>query len=402
MKELRGKHVVFIVENLSVPFDRRVWREANALKEAGSNVSVICPKGLKQDTKSYEIINDIEIYRYSIPLTQSLAVGYLWEYFKAFWATFFILLKINLKQKVNAIHVANPLEIFFPLGWLGKILNYKFIFDHHDLSPESFIYKYNVSKDSIIVKIILLMERLTVHTSDFIFSTNDSLRKIVIERDQADPSKVTIVRNGPDKSFLPVKSNPLLKKGKDFLLSYIGVMGIMDGVENIIYAIEYLVKEEDYNNFHTILIGYGDEYNNHKKLIKNLRLESFIEMPGRLSDDDVKEILSTCDICLAPDPRNGLNEYHTMNKIMDYMRMEKPIVSFDLDETKFSAGEAALYVENNDVIGFANAIRSLLNDDKLRKKLGLIGKERVEKKLTWEHSKKNLLKEYQRILSEEK
>ncbi len=399
MKELRGKHVVFIVENLSVPFDRRVWREAKALKENEARVSVICPKGFNQDKSSFENIDGIDIYRYSLPLTQSSAFGYLGEYLKAFFATLFILLRINSKFKVSAIHVANPLEIFFPLGWLGKILGYKFIFDHHDLSPESFAYKFKSSKNSVVFKIILLLEKLTVRTSSFVFTTNESMKEIVMKRDKLDESKIAIVRNGPDKGFMPVKENYLLKKGRKYLLGYIGVMGTTDGVENIIKAVDYLIKEKNIKDFYVILIGYGDEYDNHLSLISKLGLNDYVEMPGRLPDKEVKEILSTCDICLAPDPENGLNEFHTMNKIMDYMRFGKPIVSFNLKESIYSAGKAALYIKNNDIKQFAEAIITLMNNEELRNKMGEFGKEKVENKLTWEYSKNILLKSYKNIFS---
>lgn len=396
---LTGKHVVFVVENLSVPFDRRVWREAKALKTAGFEVSVICPKGLNQDKESEITISEIEIYRYNIPFTQSSKIGYIEEYLKAFLATLILVIKINRKKKIDALHVANPPEIFFPLGWLGKILRYKFIFDHHDLSPESFLYKFKKDKNNDLYKLLLLFERLTFNTSAFVFTTNQSIKKIALERTGYSESKTAIVRNGPDKKFQPLQPNPNIKNCKKYLAAYIGVMGQTDGVENIIYSVGYIVKELKRKDVYFILIGYGDEYENHVKLINELGLEDFISMPGRLPDKEVLEILSTADVCLAPDPANGLNEYHTMNKIMDYMRCGKPIVSFDLLESRYSAVEAAVFVPNNNTIEYAVKILELLDKPEIRNKMGNYGKLRVENSLKWEYSEKVLIDSYLKIFN---
>jgi glycosyltransferase involved in cell wall biosynthesis len=395
---LPGKHIVFIVENLSVPFDRRVWREANSLKNIGYEVSVICPKGMKYDNESEVIINGIQIFRYDIPFTQNSGIGYLGEYLKAFFSTLIIFIKINSNKKVDAIHVANPPEIFFPLGWLGKILGFKFIFDHHDLSPESYLYKFKKDKNDLLYKILIFFEMLTFRSADFIFSTNESIKNIASTRTKMDRNKIAIVRNGPDEKFQPCAANQTLKNGKKYLASYIGVMGQTDGVDNIILAVEHIVKIMGRDDIYFILIGYGDEFANHIKLIKKLEIENYIKMPGRLPDNEVLEILSTSDVCLAPDPANGLNEFHTMNKIMDYMRCGKPIISFDLHESRYSAEEAAIYIENNDVIKFGEGIIFLLNNDEKREKMCKYGMERVNNLLKWELSEKILVENYKRLI----
>ena len=120
-------------------------------------------------------------------------------------------------------------------------------------------------------------------------------------------------------------------------------------------------------------------------------------MPGRISDVDVLTILSTADVCLAPDPKNGLNEFHTMNKIMDYMRMGKPIVSFDLLESKYSAKSAALHVKNNKFVDFGDAIIYILENPTIALEMGKGGLERVNKFLKWEISKKELLNAYNQL-----
>ncbi len=394
-----GKHIVFIVENLSVPFDRRVWREANALKSGGYEVSVICPLEKTKDKEKRAEINGINIYRYYIPPTQSSKMGYVKEYSKAFFSTLILLLKINFKKKVHAIHVANPPEIFFPLGWLGKVLRYKFIFDQHDMSPETYLIKYKTDKNNKMYKLLLFMEKLTFKTSDFIFSTNESIRKVGIERNNYPISRSAIVRNGPDEGFKSTDPVPELKNGKKFLASYLGVMGKMDGVENIINAADYIVNVCKYYDIYFVLIGFGDEFDNLKNLVKTNKLEDFISMTGRLYDDGIKPILSTADVCLAPDPANGLNEYLTMNKIMDYMRFGKPIISFDLHESRFSAQDSAIYVKENDPEAFGKSIMEILSKPEQMKEMGKKGQERIDKFLKWEKSVQILLENYKEILN---
>ncbi|MBU0969059.1 MAG: glycosyltransferase family 4 protein [Proteobacteria bacterium] len=388
------RHVLFIVENLSVPFDRRVWREAQALNGNGYKVSVICPKGLRSDIKSFEPIEGIDIYRYNIPLTQNSKTGYINEYLRAFIATLFLLIKINLKHKVDAIHVANPPEIFFPLGWFGKLVGFKFVFDHHDLSPETYAYKFGRGKSGLMYKLLLMLERMTFFVSYHVISTNQSLTDIAKKRGKIPGDRITIVRNGPDNAFIPVSPKYELKKGKKYLAAYLGVMGQTDGVENIIFAAEKIIKEYNRKDIYFILIGFGDEYQKHCDLIKKLNLIDYIDLPGRLPDKEVLDILSTADLCLAPDPANGLNEFHTMNKIMDYMRCGKAIVSFDLAESKISADRAAIYVNNNDISNFAREIILLLDDPQKRLEMGAFGEKRVEEHLKWEYSKKIFIDTY--------
>lgn len=391
-----GKHIVFIVENLSVPFDRRVWREAKSLHSAGYKVSVICPVGYSQDREYFSNHDGINIYRYNLPYVQNTRSGYIKEYLRAFIATLFIMIKINYKNKIDALHVANPPEIFFPLGWLGKIFGFKFIFDHHDLSPESYLYKFNKSHTDKMYRFLLLMEKLTYKTSSFVFATNESLKKIAVGRTNYSESRTAIVRNGPDKNFQPVSPKPEIKKNRKYLAAYIGVMGQTDGVDIIIRAVNYIVNEAGIKDIQFVLIGFGDEYQNHVSLKEELGLSDYIDMPGRLPDRDVIEILSTADVCLAPDPANGLNEFHTMNKIMDYMRVGKPIVSFDLHETRYTAAESAVYIKDNNIYDFANSIIDLCSDREKRLRMGKIGRERV-KNFTWEISESVLLEQYSKL-----
>ena len=399
MPKKKEKHIVFIVENLSVPFDRRVWREAKTMNNAGFKVSVICPKGQNTDHESRVIIDGIEIFRYKIPLSQDSKAGYIKEYVTAFIATLARLIRIFARSRIHAIHVANPPDIFFPLGWIGKVIGCKFVFDQHDLAPETYQHKFGSNNTSMIHTVLLRCEKFTYKIADHVISTNKSIKQFAIGRGGKKEKDVTIIRNGPDKDFYAVAPDKSLAKGKTYLAAYIGVMGTQDGVDYIIKAVNYLINDKNFKDVYYILIGYGDEYENHKELIECFNLSEYIEMPGRLSDIEVLTILSSADICLAPDPKNGLNEFHTMNKIMDYMLLGKPIVSFDLKESIYSAGDAAVYIENNDYEEFGNAIINLLSDSEKCKMMGEFGKEKVEKELKWEYSINKLTSIYNTLLS---
>ena len=396
MKEFAGKHIIFIVENCSVPFDKRVWREAIALIDEGARISIICPKGVNQDRERFIKINNISIYRYTLPINVYSKLGYINEYIKALLFSFYYVIKIQIRTKIHAIHVANPPDIFFPLALYSKLFGIKFIFDHHDLSPESFSAKFN--RKGFLFRLMLLFEYLTFKTSDFIITTNESLKKMAILRGKVEENKIQIVRNGPDSKFRDIKEleerQPVDFK---YLASYIGIMGSQDGVDNIISAVDIIVNKKNRRDIKFILIGTGDQFELLREKAIEKQLIKFIEFTGRISDESAKLILANSDICLAPDPKNNLNEFHTMNKIAEYMGFGKPIVSFDLDETRFTAGESALYVLDNNILEFANSIIRLIDNPDLRLKMGKIGKDRLIKNFTWEHSKINLIKAYRHI-----
>ena len=384
--ELTGKHVVFIVENCSVPFDPRVWREAKSLKKIGCKISVISPLGFKRDEKKYEVIDDINIYRYQLPINNYSKFGYFFEYLKSFLFSTYFLLRIGFKSPINAIHIANPPDIFFPLGFMARIFGVIFIFDHHDLSPESFRVKFG-ENNRLIFKLLLIMEYFSMKVSNCVVTTNESLKDKAIKRNGVPNEKVVVVRNGPDAKFRTMTQIKRLNRNNyNYIVSYIGNMGEPDGVENIIYAADYICNHQNRRDIQFFLIGYGDRYDSLLKLTDSKNLNGNVVFTNRIEDKEAKQILYSSDVCLSPDPRNGLNEFHTMNKVAEYMAFGKPIVSFNLDESIFTAKEAAIYVKNNDPHKFGEAIISLINDEDKRKKMGEIGRDRLEKFFTWEKS----------------
>jgi len=388
--------VLILVENLSVPFDQRVWREANALTEVGYRVNVICPKGSNYDTKSYEILDNISIYRYKAYEANSSFTSYIIEYFQAIIKIIGLSLVVFFKEGFDVIQICNPPDLLFFVALPYKILGRKVIFDHHDLSPETYLTKKATSKRDFIFKILIFFERVTFKTADFVISTNESYKKIAISRGKVSKNNIIVVRNGPDKKrFKIVNGN--INNDKKHLILYFGVVSSQDGVDYLLRSIHYLIYELKRNDFHLIIIGGGSALDEMKNYAKELRIYHKVNFTGRIPDYKVIPLLSKADICVSPDPKTALNDISTMNKTLEYMAIGKPIVAYDLKETKISAGDAALYASSNDEKDFAHKILLLMDSPSLRKKLGKIGKRRIFNSLSWEHSKKNLYEAYKII-----
>ena len=398
--QFAGKKVLMLVENNSVPFDKRVWREAKTLSENGIKVKVICPKG-REHKKSKEIIDGIGIYRYNVKFSDGSAKGYIIEYIQSIIKMFLMSFKIFFfKGGFQIVHTANPPDILCIVPFFYKIFGVKYIFDEHDLTPESYLsrYGFNDKKKSYMYKILLFFQKISYRLSDVIISTNESYRTIALERG-ASSEKIVIVRNGPDSRYFDyVNPNPSWRNGFKYLAAYIGVMGVQDGVDNILKSCRYLVYELNMKDIFFVLIGNGDEFENLRKMVKDFKIEKFVHFTDRIPDADVMEILSTADVCLAPDPESPLNNHSTMNKIMEYMIYKSPIVSFNLTETKFSAQDAAIYIQNNNVEEFAKGIVYLISNKNLSNKMANFGYNRIKNTLSWENQEVNLIKAYKYAL----
>jgi len=395
MKEFAGKKILIIVENLPVPFDRRVWQEAKALKEKGAEVYVICPK-MKEYIKSFEIIEGIHIYRHPLPQAKG-KLGYLLEYsFALFWE-FFLSLKIYLKHRFHVIHGCNPPDLIFLVALPFKLLGVKYVFDHHDLCPE--LYEAKFRRKGMLYKLLLLAERLTFKFADYVISTNESYKKIALQRGKVDSNKVYVVRSAPDLSKFNVQLNnhdlEKYKKGSKYLIGYVGVIGEQDGLDLLMYVAKLLKNKE---NLRFAIIGEGPAWEDVKLLAKKLGVDDIVDFYGRVSDEELVKILSSCDVCVNPDKPCKMNELSTMNKIMEYMALKKPIVQFDLKEGKFSAQKASLYAKKGDIKDFAEKILILLRNEKLRKEMGEYGYKRLINDLSWDKQKENLWELYRQVL----
>ncbi len=389
--------ILMVVENLSVPTDPRVWAEAKTLREAGYQVSIICPKGCGRDEESYVCIDDIFIYRYRLHSTGNRFSTYIAEYGIALVMTFLLSFKVLFRHGFDVIHAANPPDIFFIIGLSYRFLGKKFLFDQHDLSPEMFKVKFKDRMKSL-YKLQFFLEKCAYQTSHVVITSNISQKKIAIERGRCPTSKVFVVRNGPNWSQMQaVTPQTELKKGWCYLLAYVGVMSSQDGVEYALYALHDLVHKRGYQDVSLVLMGDGDNASILQALAHKLELDAYVNFLGWVNRNDVSRFLSVIDIGLTPDPQNGLNEYCTMLKTMEYMAMGKPVVAFDLQEARFLAQDAALYATPNQVEDFADKIETLLNNEELRNRMGAFGRKRVEEELSWEHSRKNLLLAYEAI-----
>jgi glycosyltransferase involved in cell wall biosynthesis len=395
-KQLQGsKHILIIVENLPVPFDRRVWQEAKTLDQAGYQVSVICPK-FKGYSKSREIIEGIHVYRHTVPLEGNGVLSYFTEYLIALLFQFFIALRIYISKGFDVIHACNPPDNIFLIGTFFKLFGKKFVFDHHDINPE--LYEAKFGRRDFFYKVMLLSERLTFKLADISIATNESYKKIAIERGGMDPDKVFIVRSGPKiEQFKILPPTPTYKNGKNFLVGYIGVIGKQEGISYLLESIHHIVFVENRHDVYFQVIGGGPELEKVMTLTQELNVSDYVTFTGRISDEQVLAILNTADICVNPDEANEMNDKSTMNKVMEYMALGKPIVQFDLKEGRFSAAKSSLYAEKNNSKDFALKILALLDNPELREEMGKIGNKRVREKLAWEHQAPELIKAYEKL-----
>ncbi|MBN3963606.1 glycosyltransferase family 4 protein [Nostoc sp. NMS8] len=385
--------VLIIVENLPLPFDRRVWMEASTLIKAGYEVSVICPKG-KGFEQEYEVIDQVHIYRHEMPPDISSVSGYLKEYGTALFWEFRLAHRVWQERGFDIVHICNPPDLLFLVaGWFKLFKGVKVIFDHHDINLEMYEAKYG--RKDIFYYGLSLVERLTFATADVVISTNESYLSVALTRGRKSPEDVFVVRSGPDLSrFQPVPPNPVYRKGRKYLVGYVGVMGEPEGIDYLLQSVRYIVYEKKRQDIHFMLIGSGPMFDKLQALSEELEVNEFVEFTGRIPDNELLARLSSCDICANPDKKMPYNDRSTMNKIMEYMAMGKPIVQFDLLEGRRSAEGASVYAKGNDVVDFAENILELLEDTERRQKMGELGRQRMEEKLEWRHQIPKLLEAY--------
>ncbi len=389
----RRRRVVILVENLSVPFDRRVWNEARSLVRAGHSVSVICPKMV--DRQTYSEQSGVRIYRYPLPLLPTKSAwGYLWEYPWAMLMTLLYSLVVFARDRFDVIHACNPPDLFFLLGWLFRPFGVKFVFDQHDLCPETYTSRYG-KQSGILALGLRFLEKQTYRVADLVIATNESYRQTAMQRGGCAPDTVFVVRSAPDlKEFRPEPPDAELKAGRPHLICYLGTMAPQDGVDHLIRSVRHIVHTRGRRDLRVVLIGGGDSIPELQELVAAYDLDGVVHFTGRIPDPELRRWLSTADVCAAPDPVNPLNNVSTMNKILEYMAMGKPIVSYNLVESRHSAGSAAVYAKDNDCEDFGDRLIDLLNDAPRRTRMGSLGRTRLLKKLSWQRSEIALIHAY--------
>ncbi|MFL5626798.1 MAG: glycosyltransferase family 4 protein [Ktedonobacteraceae bacterium] len=389
--------VLMLIENCSGPFDTRVWAEATTLRDHGFQVSMISPKGSGRDREAYICIEDIHIYRYKLPTIANKYAVHILEYIVAIFMTFLLSFKVLFRHGFDVIHTANPPDIFFLIGLFYRVFGKKFVFDQHDLSPEVFQVKFNGSMKPL-HRLLLFSEWCSYRTAGVVITTNTSQKRFAIERGHCHPDKVFVVRNGPELDRIKlVRPEPELKRGRRYLLAYVGSMEVQYGVEYALYALYDLVYKRGRQDVSLVLMGDGGQAPALRALAHELRLDEYVYFTGWVVAEDIVRYLTVADVGLTTCPKNAHNEYATSIKTMEYMAMGKPGVAFDLAETRFSAQDAALYATPNVAEDFANKIETLLDDEELRLRMGASGRKRVEEVLNWDYDKVNLLLAYNRL-----
>lgn len=391
-----GRRVLIIIENLPLPFDRRAWHQATTLKDSGYEVSVICPTG-KGHWRKFEVCDGVHIYRHNLPVDAAGAMGYVLEYGAALFWQFVLAWRVFLTRGFDAIQACNPPDNIFLIGGFFKfVFRRKFIFDHRDINPE--LYEAKFGRRDRLYALLVALERWTYRCADVVIATNESYRKIAIERGGVDADRIFIVRSGPrlDK-FKIMPPVPALKRGRKYLVGYVGVMGQQEGLHLVLEAVRHIVHDMGRKDIHFGLVGDGPALESLKRLAAEINVAEYVTFTGRVPDKELLEMLNTADLCVNSDEYNEMNDKSTMNKIMEYMALGKPIVQFDLTEGRVSAQDASVYARPNDAIDMAEKIVALLDDPEERARMGAFGRRRIEDELAWTYEVPKLLAAYDKL-----
>lgn len=396
MKASAGKRILMLLENCSYPRDGRVRREALALTEAGFEVTVIAP-GLPGQPRT-EMVRGVRVYRYPEPRAGGGLLGYVWEYGYSLAAALVLSVVVWMRHGFDVIHAHNPPDLYVLIALLYKPLGKRFIFDHHDLSPEMYRARFQGKGRPSVYRALLFFERLSYWLADHVIATNESYKRVALERGRVPEERITVVRNGaePDRVRLTAP-DPHLRAKAGTIIAYVGVMGHQDGLDYLLRALKSLVEDEQRTDFYGVLIGEGDARQAMIALAEQLGLKDRIWFTGFISDEEMIRCLSSADLVVDPDPSNPFSDRSTMIKMMEYMALGKPIVAFDLPEHRVTAQASALYARANDERDFARCLAALMDDPERRQQMGRLGRERIERELAWPHQIPHLLAAYAKL-----
>ena len=395
-RSVRRRRILMIVENLPVPFDRRVWAEAQSLRRAGYEVSVICPRGPFAESP-FELIDSIEIHRHPLPIQAKGKVAYLAEYSSALFWEFTYSLKVFWGRGFDAIHACNPPDLIFLIGAFYKYLfGKKFVFDHHDLNPELFEAKFG--HRGPIWKMLVLLERMTFRVADISIATNLSYARVAVQRGKMRSDRVFVVRSGPNLARVhELAPDDTWRNGRSHLVAYVGVIGEQEGIDLMLEAIRHITSTRQRIDVQFVVMGAGPSLETLRRACARMQLSEFVTFTGRVDDTTLFKVLSTADVCVNPDRPNAMNDMSTMNKIMEYMALGKPIVQFDLAEGRVSAQSASLYARKTDTADFGDKILELIDDPNRCREMGMYGRQRVRNELSWEHEEPKLIAAYEAL-----
>ena len=395
---LAGKRVVIGVENLPVPLDRRVWQEALALRDAGADVTVICPVGPRHPERVLRL-EGIDVLRFPLPVEASGALGFALEYtFALFWLGR-LTWRVARRGRIDVFQACNPPDLLFLIGWALKRLNgTRFIFDQHDVNPE--LYGAKFARRDFFWHLLVWLERRSYKTADAVIATNGSFREIAATRGRVPEDRIFIVQSGPDlERFRPLPPDPAWRKGARHLVGYVGIMGAQDGLDLLVQAADVLINRMGRRDVHFLVIGDGPERRPTEAMTASFGLTKHFTFTGYLTGDELLVALSSTDVCVACDRFSPMSDKSTMNKIMEYMALSRPVVQFELTEGRRSAGDTSLYAKPDDPDDLARRVAQLLDDPALARRLGEAGRLRVHEKLAWRHQVPQLIAAYRLALT---
>ena len=396
MKASAGKRVLMLLENGTYPKDGRVRREAGTLTAAGFDVTVIAPGDREQPKR--ETINGVRVYRYRGPAGGNGLLGYAWEYGYSMAAAFALSLVVFFRHGFDLIHAHNPPDFYVAIAAFYKLFGKRFVFDHHDLSPEMYYARFSGGGNRLVHRVLVFFEKWSCRLADRVIATNESYKAMEVERSGISPDKVTIVRNGPDLGRVRrVAPDPALRAMNRTIIGYIGVMGYQDGIDYLLRALRHVIDDLGRADFYCVLIGTGDAIESLKALADELQLQDYVRFTGYIPDEEMICCLSSADVFVDPDPANPFNDRSTMIKMMEYMAMGRPIVCFDLTEHRATADDAALYARPNEELDLARKIVELMGSPQLCSDLGRRGQQRLEQQLAWPHQEGSLLSAYEQL-----
>lgn len=397
MKASAGSRILMLLENFKYPQDGRVRREALALVKAGHQVIVIAP-GTKDQTWSEEI-DGVFAYRYPAPREAESGLGYLWEYGYSLLATAVLTVFVFARHGFDVIHAHSPPDMFVFIAAFYKLLGKKFVFDHHDLSPEMYRVRFTDGGNRYICRALELCEILSCRLADHVIATNESYKRVEVDRSGIPPERVTIVRNGPELDRVRrVAPDDEVRRKAAHIIGYVGCIGFQDGLDYLIRALRHLKHDLHRDDFYCVIVGNGAALDSIRDIVHALEMDEHVLLTDFIPHADLLRYLSSADIFVDPDPSNPFNDRSTMIKMLEYMALERPIVAFDLPEHRVSAGEAALYAQPNDERDFAEKIATLMNDPDLRRQMGAIGRQRIDEQLAWPFQANMLVAAYARLL----
>jgi glycosyltransferase involved in cell wall biosynthesis len=399
MPSPQPRSCVIVVENLPVPFDRRVWQEAQALHRAGWTVSVICPTN-DHFPKPFEVIDDIAIYRHPLPPEGRGAVAYFREYATALFHEFRLLFKVHRERGFSIIQACNPPDLIFLAALPFKLMGKRFIFDQHDVSPELFVVKFG--NKGVLYRALMFFERMSYAMADYVITANATFKDIAISRGGKAPSKVEVVYGVPDRKRIHrVEPEPGLRGGRKFVLGYLGIINEQDGVEHLVRAVVHLVKVSGFRDFRAVVVGSGPALDLVRALACSLEVEDFILFTGYLNGESLLAHISAFDIGVIPDPLNEANDLMSMNKVFEYCALGIPTACYPLKETTRLLGEAGIYAPSPDPAGLAEACLSLMQDESLRARSAAAAAKLSAETFLWENEARKYVATYERALSPE-